>query len=200
MRYRSLDLLWRPLGQLARFVLVDHPTRGRLILLSTDLSLDPLAIIQLYGWRFKIEVSFKHTIHTVGTSAYHFWMKAMTPLRRGDGNQPLHHKSDRYRAQVRRKVAAYERHIQIGLIVQGLLQYLAVFHHQEVWRFFGSWLRTANVNAAPSEMVVAHALRNSFPHFLLALPKTDKLMKFPAPKLDPQRSPNLCLFLLEQAA
>lgn len=200
VRYRSVDLLWRPLGQLARFVLVDHPTRGRLILLSTDLTLDPLAIIQLYGWRFKIEVSFKHTIHTVGTYAYHFWMKAMTPIRRGGGNQHLHRKSDRYRALVRRKVAAYERHIQIGLIVQGLLQYLAVFHHRDIWRFFGSWLRTANVNAAPSEMVVAHALRNTFPHFLLSLPKTDKLMKFLAPKLDPQRSPNLCLFPLAQAA
>ena len=47
VRYRSVDLLWRPLGQLARFVLVDHPTRGRLILLSTDLTLDPLAILQL---------------------------------------------------------------------------------------------------------------------------------------------------------
>ena len=200
MRYRSVDLLWRPLGQLARFVLVDHPTRGRLILLSTDLTLDPLAIIQLYGWRFKIEVSFKHTLHTVGTYAYHFWMKAMTPIRRGGGNQHLHHKSDRYRAQVRRKLAAYERHIQIGLIVQGLLQYPAVFHHRDIWRFFGSWLRTANVNAAPSETVVAHALRNTFPHFLLSLPKTDKLMKFLAPKLDPHRSPNLCLFPLEQAA
>jgi len=188
VRYRSLDLLWRPLGRLARFVLVDHPTRGRLILLSTDLTPDPLAILQLYGWRFKIEVSFKHPIHTVGTYAYHFWVKARTPLRRGDGHQHLHHQSDRYRAQVRRKVAAYERHIQIGLLVQGLLQYLAVFHHRAVWCFFGSWLRTA------------HALRRTFPLFLLSLPKTDKLAKFLAPKLDPQRSPRLGLFPLDQAA
>lgn len=200
LRYRCLDLLWRPLGRLVRFVLVDHPTRGQLILLCTDLTLEALEIIRLYGWRFKIEVSFKQAIHTVGTYAYHFWMKAMRPIRRGDGSQYLHRQSDRYRAQVRRKLAAYERHIQIGLIVQGLLQYLAVFHHRAVWRLFGSWLRTENHALAPSELVVAHALRNSLPDFLLSLPKTDALKKFIGPKLAPNRCPNMCLIQLDQAA
>jgi hypothetical protein len=44
LRYRCLDLLWRPLGRLVRLVLIDHPTRGQLLLLSTDTTLEALAI------------------------------------------------------------------------------------------------------------------------------------------------------------
>jgi hypothetical protein len=124
LRYYTRDLLWRPLGLLVRFVWVIHPTRGRWILLCTDLTMSPLDILRLYGWRFKIEAGFWQAIHTLGAYAYHFWMSTMTPLHRGQGNQHLHRKSDRYRQQVRRKFAAYERHIQIGIIAQGLLQYL----------------------------------------------------------------------------
>jgi hypothetical protein len=41
------------------------------------------------------------------------------------GDQFLHHTSAAYRAAVRRKLAAYHRHIQIGLVAQGFLQCLA---------------------------------------------------------------------------
>jgi hypothetical protein len=64
LRYRFVDLLWRPLGRLVRFVLVIHPQRGRKILLSTDLSLAAMAIIALFNVRFKIAVSFKQAIYT----------------------------------------------------------------------------------------------------------------------------------------
>jgi len=126
VRFYSRDLLWRPLGCLVRFVWVIHPSRGKLIFLCTDLNLAPLDIICLYGYRFKIEVSFRQAIHTLGTYAYHFWMMAMRPITRGSGNQYMHRHSEAYRQQVRRKVGAYHLHIQLGLIAQGLLAYLAV--------------------------------------------------------------------------
>lgn len=128
LRFRAADLLWRPLGRKVRFLAVHHPLRGKTILLCADLTMDPVDVIRLYGIRFKIELSFKQTIRVLGTYAYHFWMRAMKPLshRGRAGNRHLHREPHPYRAGIRRKVAAYHRHIQLGLIAQGLLQYLAV--------------------------------------------------------------------------
>ena len=188
LRFRAADLLWRPVGILVRFVVVLHPHRGAILLMCTDLTLSPLDIIRIYGLRFKIEVSFKQALRVIGAYAYHFWMAAMTPLRRVSGNQYMHHKSAAYRNAVRRKIAAYHRHIQLGLIAQGLIQILSATKPELVWRSFGSWIRTVRPGLAPSEQVVALALRNAFPEFLAIAAKTSSLVKFIRDRLDPSRT------------
>ncbi len=193
LRYYAIDLLWRPVGQLVRFVLVDHPTRGRLIVLGTDLSLSALELIACYGYRFKIEVAFKQALHTLGSYAYHFWMMSMTPITRRSGNQYLHRKSERYRNHVRRKLAAYHRYVQLGCIAQGLLQYLALYFRSDVWRHFRSWLRTMNPAQPPSEAVVAQALRNTLPEFLLDNPEEHNFKKFILDRTDFERCPQFQL-------
>jgi hypothetical protein len=173
-----VDLLWRPVGRLVRFVLVHHPVRGSIMLLSTDVTMDPLDVIILYAYRYKIELGFRHALHVVGSYAYHFWMLAMTPRPRLSGNQYMHHHSEHYRQQVRRKLAAYHNHVQLGCIAQGLLQYLALSCGSTVWQLFRSWLRTMHPDRPPSELVVAHALRTSLPDFLAAGPSDPALAKF----------------------
>lgn len=163
LRYRCLDLIWRPAARMVRFVIVRHPHRGTIFLLSTDLELKPLEILMLYGYRFRIELGFRQAVHVLGSYAYHFWMRGMKPLRRGDGNQHLHRDSQAYRDAVHRKVAAFHAHVQLGCIAQGLLQHLAINHTVEVWRCFQSWLRTMNPALPPSELVVASALRSAVP-------------------------------------
>ena len=166
IRYRSLDLVWRPIRRLARFVLVDHPHRGRILFLCTDLTLDPFDVIRLYGLRFKIEWSFKQAVRTLGVYAYHFWMAAMDKIGSRSGNQYLHRKTSSYRDAVRRKLAAYHRHIQVGLIAQGILQCIAITAPALVWSRFGSWLATVRPGIPPSELVVMTALRHTLPEFL----------------------------------
>ncbi len=188
LRIRTLDLLWRPVGILIRFVAVAHPTRGNCILMTTDLTLDPVDVIRLYGYRFKIEVAFKQSIHVLGAFLHHFWMKNMTPLKRNDGNQYLHRKTAQYRQDIRRKMDAYHRFMQLGLIAQGIMLALSTTVPELVWRHFGSWMRTIRPGICPSERTVAMALRNTFPDFLADSACAAKLTKFIRQRLDLTRA------------
>jgi len=149
--------------------------------------MDPLKIIAIYGYRFKIEVSFRHAVHGVGTYAYHFWMQAMQPLRRHEGNQYLHQKPEAYRKAVKRKMEAYHRYVQLGCMAQGLLQYLALQHGQEVWSHFRSGLRTMKPDQPPSELVVSYALRSSLFDFLVNSPEEENRKKIMAENMTMQQ-------------
>jgi len=187
IKIASHDLLWKNVGLLVRFVVVIHPSRGRIILMSTDRTLCALQILKIYSLRFKIELSFKQALHVIGTYGYHFWMRPMKPLKRNSGNQYLHKTSQEYRNGIRRKMRAYHAHIQLGVIAQGVLQILSISVPELVWSSFGSWIRTIRPGLCPSENVTSIALRNTLPNFLGESPSDVELVSFIQERLDLER-------------
>ncbi len=193
IEYLCLDLLWRPVGRLVRFVLVKHPTRGNIILLSTLLSLHPRDALRIYALRFKIESAFRQAVDALGAYFYHFWMKDMPPISKSSGDQYMHRKPDDYRAAVRRKIKAYHAWSQLACISQGLLLHLAVNHHSAVWGIFRSWLRTMRPDLAPSEFVVSLALRQSLPEYLFAAENPSDIALFILENVAIERLPDSSL-------
>ena len=108
----------------------------------------------------------KPDIAIIFYAGHHFRMKKMTPISRNSGNQHLHRKPKSYRAIARRKLAAYHRFVQLGLIAQDILLALNTTAPERVWGAFGSWFRTIRPGICPSEAVTMMALRNTLPDFL----------------------------------
>jgi hypothetical protein len=133
---------------------------------------------------FTRQLSFKQAVHCVGSLTYHFWMKTMKPLKRDNGDQYLHRETRQYRDAVKRKMKAYDTFLQAAIIAQGLLQYLSANFPVLVWNSFGSWLRTIRPGLAPSEFVVAIALRQRLPEFLLNFADKHVFAKFIAERQD----------------
>ena len=184
IEYCVKQLFWKPAGQLVSFVFVRHPTRGLAIVMSTDLALPALDMIMIYSLRFKIEVLFKQAIHQFGTFMYRFWLKIMAPNKRGSGDKNLHFEPKVVKEKVKQKLHAYHLFILLGLIAQGLTQYLAIHYPALVWKNFGSWLRTIRDNIVPSEKVVAMALSRTYLDFLLAGHFCDIFKKFITKRID----------------
>ncbi len=166
IQYCALELLWKPLGGLAKFVFTKHPEKGNSIVMTTDLTMEPLEAIMGYSFRFKIEVMFKQAIYQIGSFMYHFWIKVMVPTKRFGKEKILQFAPKSFKDKVKEKQKAYNLFIQLGFIAQGLMQYLSVHYTQLVWNNFESWLRTIRTNLPPQEKIVSLAMSNTFLEFL----------------------------------
>jgi len=68
--YSSLDAIPRRFGRLARIVIVDLPHHQRAVLLSTDISLSPIEIVERYAMRFAIEIAYRELKQRFGWGHY----------------------------------------------------------------------------------------------------------------------------------
>ena len=116
IKHGVFDLMWKSYGKIVRCCLIDHPARGKIILMSLDTSLTATEILTAYANRFKIEYSFKELVHSMGGGRYRFWIKGIKKTRRGDGGHYIHRESSEIKNKIKVKMFAYHLHIQMALI------------------------------------------------------------------------------------
>ncbi len=156
VRYLMLDLLWKPTKGMLRFILVES-SRGRMVLISSDLKLDPIAAIELYCRRVTIETLFGTLKNTLGGMGYHFWSQYLNPASRRPKKNARQRQGSSNVAQTRNTLAAIEKFVNVQLLVLGVLQLIARAHPAQVKAKAGCWLRTVSSNT-PSEFVTRTAL------------------------------------------
>jgi len=158
VRYLVLDLIWKPAKGLVRFILIET-SRGRLILMSSDLTLGALQALSLYTARVRIESLFASVKNLLGGLAYHFWSKYLAPASRrptrGTHPAPVSSRPDR----TANTLAAIETFMALHLIVLGTLQLLAATCADAVREHARCWLRTPS-GSVPSDFVSRTALAN----------------------------------------
>ena len=189
----NLDVLFRCAStdsEHYQFVLTQLPNGQRLILLSTDLCLTGPEIIAVYGLRFKIEVTFRQLIHLLGGFAYRFWLKALPTLPTWPSNLILPDYPQTVQTQILNKVEAFERFVNLHVIVLGLLQILSLELPQGIWANFPRWFRTLPSHGYPSERIAQLAIQHQAPMIFPQSPPSLLLPKFLAAKLDPFPSPD----------
>ncbi|MGB7087727.1 MAG: hypothetical protein WBD47_19370 [Phormidesmis sp.] len=164
--YQKCEFYWDTPDTLVLFVLAQLPNGKQIILLSSDTTLTGAQVIEAYGWRFKIEVSFRTLVHLLGGFDYRFWLKSMTKISRWPKNLVLADFDDTFHAQVATKVEAFERFVNLNAIALGLLQVLALELPNTVWTHFPRWFRTLPGHGFPSEQIVRMALQHLQPVIL----------------------------------
>ena len=165
IEYLCMDLLWGT-GFLwfTRFVLVKCG-ETKLILACTNVSFTALQILRLYGYRFKIEVTFRTLKQLIGAFGYHFWSASMPRLKRFakkvEKDPLLEVESEKGRERILQAFSAIEKYVMMGLIGNGILQLLSLKYSSMVEKSCFCWLRTTTGRVV-SESTISRFLRKDY--------------------------------------
>ena len=186
--YQCFKFYWDAPDELVLFVLTQLPNGKQIILLSSDTTLTGAQVIEAYGWRFKIEVSFRSLVQLLGGFDYRFWLRAMKRASSWPKNLVLAEFDTDFQAKVATKVEAFERFVNLNAIALGLLQVLALEMPHLVWTHFPQWFRTLPKHGLPSEQIVRMALQHLQPIVLAKRRPTLLLAKLLATRFKPSET------------
>lgn len=157
-RFLMLDLIWKPAKATLRFFLIET-SRGRIILMTSDLAMTPMSALALYCHRVTIETLFDSLKNILGAMGYHFWSRYLKPSsRRPSKNKSVAQSSKP--AKTQNTFEAIEKFLHVHMIVIGVLQLLARDFADQIHASARCWLRTP-CGAIPSEFVTRTALANT---------------------------------------
>lgn len=122
VRYHAVNLLWRQgLYQKLRFVLVQYKGINS-ILVTTDLSMSPKAVIRMYAHRFNIKCTFKTMKQLVGVGCYNFWSKYMPKLNKYRATEEIL-LNEHAKAKIYEALNAIEKYVMVCCISVGYYRY-----------------------------------------------------------------------------
>ena len=160
--FLCLDLVWKPVGEKIRFILVVDGSE-RFVLMCSDLTLSALDIIRAYSYRFKIEVSFKMLKHLMGVFFYRFWTSAWPRIGKATASDLSAVNDPRMKRLIQQSTNAIEAFANFGCIATGVLQIIALNFHKTIWRKYSGWLRTVT-STVPSEEIVKSVIQQEYYH------------------------------------
>jgi len=162
VKYLCLDLIWKPVKTLVRFVIVETDS-GRCVLMSTSLTLNAEEIIEIYALRFKIETSFDEQKNDMGCFEYHFWTSAQPKFRKWKKTETPTDKNLQSRIANARK--ASQTFVCLATIATGILTIIAFSHNRDIWKRYPGWVRTLR-SSIPTVSIVKETLAQDFHGFL----------------------------------
>jgi hypothetical protein len=175
VRFHHIDLLWgTTLYRKLRFVLVKCGD-AQAIFVSTDITLAPELIIELYGRRFKVECMFREMNQAVSSFSYRFWSKSMPKLnkrRKKSDSDPLEAvTAAKAQAAIINTVKATEGYVFCCAVATGFLQMASMAFSEAIESSKLRFLRTRR-NDIESEATIADYIRK---HIFYLLQKHSNL-------------------------
>ena len=173
VEYHCINLLWGTKHyQKLRFVLVkwDGITS---ILVTTDLTLSPTTVIELYAWRAKIESMFREMKQQLGGFGYHFWTSSMPKLNhyaKREAPDPLSQITNaKERKHILDCIRATEAFVTCATIAMGIVQLISIKECKSGSIRKIRYLRTPS-KMKPSEGTVMYFFRRNLFSMLLQHP------------------------------